>query len=1704
MSDNGDEDQPSAIIDMFRVQRDYAMMRLEHIESSDLVGYCIEDFKEIEIDFHSAQLKIIRHLSTNDRMIEFQVTKDFESRLKSVKCRLRQNVENTVKEVKPVVSNTCSNTAKLPKITIRSFDGKLENWVSYKELFDSLIHNRDIPNVEKLHYLLSSVQGPAYDLIKSFPLSDDNYMNAYETLTKHYDKKRQIALVYYEKLLNCEPAKTKGDLDRIFRAFNENLNILAKFNLPDYNFMMFYLLWSKLDLPTREAFELQLDGETDIPRFEDLKKFIEKRSIALENSTIKLNITTNKPATSKTKSALIVPATPTSNCPICATMGHGLSKCPNFLKLLPTERFSKIKEKGLCIVCFSSSHRLKSCKSVACCSRCGSRHHTLLHFEKDVEPSDKVQAPQSDCQLTTLSVPSCNMQALFSTAVVHIKNSQGKLMPIRILFDSGSACNFVTKDAVDRLGLHVTSSHQSVNGIGQTSTNVLGHVACEIFSTKVNNTSKLFSLDAFVLSTICSDMPAGQIDVSTWTHLRNLDLADPHFYEPGPVDMLVNVNLFASALRPGLVKGKPGEPMAICTVFGWIVMGECAADIDSSHCRFRNDSCVATKDCLFVSSLSLDSNIKRFWEIENVDTPKTVIMSKNDLSCESQMEAAYRREPEGTMVVPLTFVDLQDKPRFSNSREIALKRLLTLERKFRINPQFRTAYVNFMEDYLKCGHMEEVEPPSSREGHFYYIPHFGILRPDSISTPLRSVFDASAKDALGKSLNDTLLPGPKLQKNIFDLLIRFRWHAVVFTGDIKQMYRQFLVDLQDCDYQRILWRPSPDEPIKDFRLLTVSYGVSCAPYQALWCISQLAKENSSTAPLGAAVLDRDTYVDDIVSGADSVESAVHIRDELLKILSSARLHLRKWTSNSSEFLQNLTDSDLYSEQFRNFEDGHDLSLKILGLLWLPKSDEFSFKTTSVDGRCTKRSILSDIARIFDPLGLLSPVVFLAKYIMQLLWSSGVQWDDEVPGNIASEWLKLKSQLSSLSSLSIPRRMIETFQEIQFHGFCDASERGYCAVVFCRVVNNNQDIVVRLCCAKSKVAPLRKLSIPRLELQSAVLLADVMSAVAQSLKELHQINKVFAWSDSTVALTWIKSCPSRWKTFVANRTASIQDKIAPDSWHHVSTVDNPADHGSRGLLPVDLLRCESWWAGPTWLSQPEDSWPSHLTQVDGSAFDEEKVLTLFSAFNSDFIDQMLSRFSSFRRVVNTLSYCFRYLHNLKDPSRKIAGNALSSSETNRTIHFLVRHVQERVFSTEIRNVQKGSIDSLPKPFRKLCPFLDKDGLLRVGGRLSQSNNMDYEKKHPLLLPRAHKLTSLIVEEYHRRFLHPGLQTLQNLIAQDFWILSPKRAILSVISSCIKCFRVRPRVCPPPLMGDLPSFRINQIKPFSSAAVDYAGPFNISLGRSRGSKSYKGYICVFVCTATKAVHLELVSELTSEAYLAALRRFIARRGRCSRLVSDQGRNFIGASNLLKELMAEASQVEHIDFVFNPPGSPHFSGLVEAGVKSVKTHLSRVIGLQRLTFEEFYTLLTQIEALLNSRPLTPLSSDPNDFSVLSPGHFLTLEPLTLLPEPPLTDVKVSPLQRWKLLQKMHQDFWRKWHLEYLHTLQQRNKWFKKEQNIDVGTMVLIVNEQCSPLKWNLGRVTQLHPGVDGTCRVVTVRTATGEFKRPVVKLCPLPFVD
>ena len=581
-------------------------------------------------------------------------------------------------------------------------------------------------------------------------------------------------------------------------------------------------------------------------------------------------------------------------------------------------------------------------------------------------------------------------------------------------------------------------------------------------------------------------------------------------------------------------------------------------------------------------------------------------------------------------------------------------------------------------------------------------------------------------------------------------------------------------------------------------------------------------------------------------------------------------------------------------------------------------------------------------------------------------------------------------------------------------------------------------------------------------------------------------------------------------FVANRINNIHELSNVSWWRHVPTAQNPSDCVSRGLLPRLLKNHNLYWQGPDWLKYDEESWPL-LPTNNSVEIPEIRNIAHCHTNKISVTNDIFYRFSHFTKLIRVVSYIIRFKTNvvLNNESRNL--KQLTISETDSSLRLLIKISQAESFASEIRDISKNNTN--PKnQLSKLNPFIDNEGILRCGGRLSNSH-FEYAKKHPIVLSAKHPLTKLLFEYYHKVLLHAGPQLLLTSIRDKYWIISGRNLARKIVNNCINCFRAKPRLTHP-IMGNLPKGRLIPAPPFHTTGCDYAGPFLIKNKKGRGAAVSKCYISLFICFVTRAIHLELVSDLTTEAFIASLRRFIARRGKPKQIWSDNGTNFTGAKSELHLLgkflkdnnnaLANEVQNEGISWSFIPSYSPHFGGLWEAGVKTVKYHLRRVAGNALLTFEQLYTLLTQIEATINSRPLTPLSSDPSDMAPLTPAHFLIGRPLVSIPDPDLMDVPENRLSHFQQIQRLHQHFWKRWSREYISELQQRYKWKTNYGSLKVNDLVLIKEDNIPPLKWSLGRIVQLIYGNDGLARVAVIRTTKGDIRRSFAKICPLPVTE
>jgi len=508
----------------------------------------------------------------------------------------------------------------------------------------------------------------------------------------------------------------------------------------------------------------------------------------------------------------------------------------------------------------------------------------------------------------------------------------------------------------------------------------------------------------------------------------------------------------------------------------------------------------------------------------------------------------------------------------------------------------------------------------------------------------------------------------------------------------------------------------------------------------------------------------------------------------------------------------------------------------------------------------------------------------------------------------------------------------------------------------------------------------------------------------------------------------------------------------------------------------------------------------------------------TSFFQDQVFKFIEKESSFTQMKRIFAYWVRFKNILNSKSVRPSG-PITIQEIEEATRIIIRVVQADSFAKEIQQVKQRK--SILSSVKLLTPFIDDFGILRVGGRLRNSF-FSYQQRHPVLLPKNHHFTKIVLQHYHQTHHHAGPQLLLSLVREKFWIIRGPDMCSRIVRNCIICHKANPKPVNQ-LMGQLPEDRVKPSRPFSHVGIDYCGPFYLCLVKGRKPKIIKSYVSVFVCLAVKAIHLEFAGDLSTESFIGALKRFVARRGLPNSILCDGGRNFVGAKNQMEEFSKFISSPQHqgkvnkyfvdqeIKYKFNPPYSPHHGGIFEAAVKSMKHHLVRVVQDRHLTIEEFITLLSEIEATLNSRPITALTNDPNDFDFLTPSHFLIGGPLKAVPQDNLTDVKAHYLSRWQHVQQMAQHFNMRWSTQYLQSLQRSTKWYELQPNLGVGQLVLLSDLESSigTRRWRLGRIVAVHHRKDGLIRVcdVAVPVTTNNqvkvhvYRRPITKISSLP---
>lgn len=1614
-------------------------------------------------------------------------------------------------------NSQCSNhnqTIKLnlPTLNLKSFTGSYKEWLSFENSFKSIIddENNQLNDCQRFQYLKSYLSGEAARAIESLTVSAENYKVAWDILTKRFCNKRLIvqdhiiAITKAPHIVRMSHTSLRNLLNTIY----SNVAALKQLDIQidTWHALIVTIITDKLD--DKLSKEWQATLTTDLPTYNQTIEFLEKKCQLLEslNSLHPKSISDQyqtKGNAPERRNVISHVTTNKQQCTFCKSNAHTITQCNDFSKLNPDERNTQARNFKLCLNCLRGNHFVNDCQSKFKCRKCQQKHHTLLHKEKQTA-SDETPVPIET--LSAHSIKSKSSIILLSTAIVLVQDGHQKFHKCRALLDAGSMNSYLTSSFCKKLGMRKKNVNLTVGGIGQISTNIEHLVEITLKSQYNDFTAQL---SCFVLNKITENLPLAAINVPLSNLPDGLQLADPKFLKPAPVDLLIGADLFWTLLCTGRKEIRCDDRSKLSlqnTHLGFIAGGP--LDIVNKHNR---NSCTVS---LTSFNTQLENQLQKFFEIEQCSNPsEQKPLSNEEILCEQQFSQTTIRQADGKFIIKLPFKT--NPPDLKTNRDNAVRAFNKLERNLNKNANLKRDYIQFMREYQSLGHMEEVPYHQLNSSECTYLPHHAVLK-DSTTTKLRVVFNASFRTGEEKSLNDNLMAGPTIQPELFVILMRFRTYKYVLNGDITKMYRMIQIHPPHADYQRILWRENIEDPLKTFRLTTLTYGTKPASFIATRCLKELALQNSTKYPEAAKIIQQDFYMDDLLTGADSIEKLIILRDQINEILAQGGFILRKWAANHPSLIPNTHEPNL------NVSLDKDIYTKTLGLFWNPSIDSLSYrvKPLSIPERLTKREILSKTAQVFDPLGLVSPVIVKAKILLQQCWSLKIGWDDVLPKNICNSWFQIVHELGHLNNIQIPRNVIQVKpKQIQLHGFGDASQSAYGAAIYLRVTDNSDNHQIHLLCSKSRVAPLRVVSLPRLELCAALLLARLFNTVLKTINV--KIDQQFLWTDSTIVLAWISCASSSLQTFVGNRVSEIQSLTDTKNWRHIRSEQNPADVVSRGAFPEELKTNIIWWNGPEWLSHDINIWPVSYVNLNPMELPERKSINLVTQQSSKQELPIFTKFSNYKKFERVVAWILRFIKNCRKSDEKLISKHLTCTELKNSMAVIMRQIQRNAFRNEFRCLEQGK--SIDKGSRLLClsVFFDKnDKLIRVGGRL-QNSSLKYDIKHPIVLPNNHHVVKTLIKYVHIEQLHSGVEGTLVALRQNFWIISSRSIIRKVLHECLKCFRVNP-VTVYPIMGNLPKSRVEPARPFLTSGVDYAGPIYIKECRGRSKRKVKAYICIFVCFSTKAVHLELVSDLSSVVFLNALKRFISRRGHVYHLYSDNGTNFVGARKDLEQLanFLKSDSFQHVSdnlanqgiaWHFIPPRSPHMGGLWEINVKSVKTHLKRTIGETVMSYEELYTLLTRIEAILNSRPLSPVSNDPNDFSFLTPGHFLIGEPLNAMDERDLTTTKVNRLSQWQRIEQLRQHFWHRWQKEYLLQHVNRSKQLRGSRErpmsnkvIDkskIGSMVILVEDNTPPLQWKLGRILEVHPGNDGVVRVVSVKTNNGIFKRAVRKVCMLP---
>ena len=1567
-------------------------------------------------------------------------------------------------------SNVLTPHLRYPKLELKKFGGEVKDWLSFWNQFDKIHKDEHLTDREKFEYLLQCLKpdSPAQKLIANFPPTEDSYAKAIDLLKSRFGRDEFLIEYYVRELMSLVLNKNSShrSLSDLHDSLEAHLRALESLGVTSSKYAAMLLLplvesalpesvfkiWDRHRVAKQKSAREPAECLTELLAFLRVEVEGDERLKLREGSFTNKNreaseqkMTTGSRRLNSNPSPVLVSSDKGSvrdQCIFCEKLTHTSQDCAIAADASLESRNETIKKRGACFRCLLRGHVSTSCKVFVKCPVCKGRHYALMcpsiHM-KNSTPN------KTDPDVTAVSGLMSEFSTTYlQTLMAHVVDSKGKQHQIRIMCDSGSQRSYILKSCARNWNLKPIGEMNVCQELfGGRKTQLKTHEAYLISLCGMNNTENL-RIKVLDSERICECAPRLS-DPKLFTTLRNKGIHLTDFMSAQndtstEIQVLLGADAWAQLITPEFIT-LSDQLVAVKTKLGWTLVG----------------SAPESRNIAMTTLVSLTSTCKLpdLWELETLgikDPGEQITKMEKDQLVIDFFNKTVKRDHLGRYIVNLPWIE--GRPELETNYGSAVNRLHLTTRKLRKLGKFDD-YDAAIRDWIKLGIVEKVEEPDKRENRCHYLPHRAVFK-EFGTTKTRPVFDASNKDQNKNSLNTCLATGPNLIDLLPLVLTGFRLHRIGIVADIEKAFLQIVVDKKDRDMLRFLWWEGKE--MITLRHQRVVFGVCCSPFLLAACLRHLLDHPPDHLTEVANRLKTSFYVDNCLSGVsekNEVESFIHSAQELLQ---SGGFNLREWV--------------------HRFNSDEDKIENVLGLRWYCNYDELgcSIQCQPVV-RINRRTVLSFVQKVFDPLGMVAPAMLLPKMILQQSWKIKLNWDEPLPADLMDEFNAWMMQLSALGDCKIPRH-INMNKTSTLHVFVDASQHGMGACIFLRTEDKN-GVQLSLILAKSRVTPLKQLTLPRLELMAAVIGARLYLLAKRCLNNAEI--RTFFWSDSAVVLAWL-SGEGPWAVFVENRVREITSLADAGTWRHVPGKMNPADLLSRGCQPEQLKK-DQWWRGPDWLKEQEDSWPRSIAVPEIEEMNKERRRTVVTA-KSLIVDTVLSkitnRFSVYTKMVRTVAWILRLR---PDYFRTYPNKIITSQEFAEAEKTLFLWVQHNVFGSDGKKTQD---------LKNLNAFYDDDGLLRMKSRILEEEGME-EYSFPIILPARHPIIERMIAQLHVTNRHAGASTLLLLLREKVWVLQGRRTVKKVVNRCMQCQRHRVKAVETPI-PPLPKDRTQIVNAFQVTGTDLAGPFVLKGGE-------KSWIVIYTCAVYRAVHLELITSLSSMAFMQSLRRFISRRGRMDVVYSDNGTNFVGLNKAMKQLdweeIEKFSGLMKIKWKFNPPTASWWGGFWERLIRVLKDLLKKNLKNASLDYEEFLTLLCECEFLMNNRPLTYISEDGNELQPLRPLMFL--QGMQKNETVDLDQIQSLSLEkRWRYLQTLRGHLRTRFKKEYLGFL--RTNVQPRKGSLMVGDIVLIGQDGVRRSDWVLGRVLELVEGKDGEARLVKLRTSAGTRFRPVQRLYPL----